>query len=187
MRPDQMMKVSMIKQAGFTLIEVLVSVLILSFGLLGIGGLMTFSLKANSSSYLKQQSVQAAYNIIDRMQSNKGAATAGSYNMNNLVTDSSTPTPPTAFSVDCSNGICTATQMATYDVSNWAANDVALELPNGCASVVVGAVDGNGNYPVTVTVQWDDSPAQKTLGSSTGPAALPAKPELSQFVSKTLL
>lgn len=51
-------------QTGFTLIELLVSVLILSFGLLGIGGMMGFSLKSNSSSYLKQQSVQSAYNAV---------------------------------------------------------------------------------------------------------------------------
>lgn len=173
-------------QTGFTLIELLVSVLILAFGLLGIGGMMGFTLKSNSSSYLKQQSVQSAYNIIDRMQSNKAAATGGSYNMNNLVTTSTTPVPPTAFTVDCSATTCTPAQLATYDISNWTTNDV-LKLPNGCASVVVGAVNANGNYTVTVTVQWDDSPAQ-VLGSATATSvAVPGSLLLSQFVTQTLL
>lgn len=173
-------------QAGFTLIELLVSVLILAFGLLGIGGMMGFTLKANSSSFLKQQSVQAAYNIIDRMQSNKVAAAGGSYNMSNLVTTSATPAPPTAFTVDCSSVACTPAQMAIYDISNWVTTDLALKLPNGCASVLVGTVNANGNYPVTVTVQWDDSPAQRNLGSSTA-TSVAGSPQLSQFVTQTLL
>jgi type IV pilus assembly protein PilV len=178
-------KTAKTSQSGFTLIELLVSVLILSFGLLGIGGMMGFTLKSNSSSYLKQLSVQSASNIIDRMRANSQAATGGSYNINNLVT-SGAPTPPSTAATDCSTATCTSAQMAAYDSWNWLVRDVAAQLPNGCASVTT-AVSGS-NTLVTVTVQWDDSVAQSNFGSAAAAsAAVAGHANLSRFVTQTLL
>jgi type IV pilus assembly protein PilV len=172
-------------QSGFTLVELLVSILILSFGLLAIGAMMGFTLKSNTSSYLKQLSVQSAYNIVDRMRANSQAATGGSYDVNNLVT-SGAPTIPAAPATDCSSATCTSAQMAAYDSWNWLARDVAAQLPNGCASVTT-AVAG-ANTLVTVTVQWDDSPAQNKLGSAApASAAVAGYANLSRFVTQTLL
>ena len=176
------------RQVGFTLIELLVSVLILSFGLLGIAGMLTLTLKSNGSSYFKQLSVQSAYNIIDRMRANSQMAIAGSYNVNNLVT-SGTPTIPTAPSTVCTSSACTPAQMAAYDTWYWLANSVA-QLPNGCASVTTAPASG-GNTLVTVTVQWDDSRANQVgqksaLGSATS-ASQTVSGNQSQFVTQTLL
>lgn len=172
-------------QAGFTLIEVLVSVLILSFGLLGIAGMMGLTLKSNNSSYLQQQSVQSAANIVDRIRANSAAAISGSYDVNNLVT-SGTPTAPSTPSPDCSTATCNPTQMAAYDSWNWLTKDVAAQLPNGCASVTTAA--SGSNTLVTVTVQWDDSPAQSQLGSATAAsAAVSGHANLSRFITQTLL
>lgn len=170
-------------QSGFTLVELLVSVLILAFGLLGIGGMLGFTLKSSSSSYLKQLSVQSAYNIIDRMRANSQTAIAGAYNVNNLVT-SGTPAIPAKPATDCSTATCTPTQLASYDSWYWLAKDVAAQLPAGCASVTTAAA--GSNTLVTVTVQWDDSPAQSKLGATTSSTAA-AHPNLARFVTQTLL
>jgi type IV pilus assembly protein PilV len=173
-------------QTGFTLIELLISVLILSFGLLGVGGMMALTLKSNSSSYVKQLSVQSAYNIIDRMRANNQAAIGGGYSASNLVTNGTTPVAPTVPAVDCSSAVCTPSQMATYDIWYWLVKDVAAQLPNGCASVVTTA--SGLNTLVTVTVQWDDSPAQSKLDSATAAAdVVTGKANLGRFVTKTML
>lgn len=172
-------------QAGFTLLELLVSVLILAFGLLGIGSMMGFALKANSSSYLKQQSIQSAYNIIDRMRANSQMATGGSYNVNNLVTSGS-PVIPAKPSPDCSAAACSPAEVAAYDSWYWLAQEVATQLPGGCASVTTAA--SGTNTLVTVTVQWDDSPAQNKLGSAAAAAAaVSGHANLSRFITQTLL
>ncbi|MEO7128181.1 MAG: type IV pilus modification protein PilV [Rhodoferax sp.] len=176
------------RQTGFTLLELLVSVLILSFGLLGIGGMMALTLKSNGSSYFKQLSVQTAYNVIDRMRANSQMAIAGSYNVNNLVTGG-VPTIPTAPSTDCTISTCTPAQMAAYDSWYWLASSVA-QLPSGCASVTTAPASG-GNTLVTVTVQWDDSRANQlgqksALGSATS-ASQTVSGNQSQFVTQTLL
>jgi len=167
-------------QTGFTLIELLVSIVILAFGLLGVGGMLAFTLKSNSSSYLKQLSVQSAYTMIDRMRANSAQAVSGAYSLTNLTTGTAPATPATL----CNAATCTPVQLAAYDYWDWQVNDVARQLPNGRASITT-AVSGNGTL-VTVTVQWDDRPAQSTLGSSTA-ASAPGSANLARFVTATLL
>lgn len=171
------------RQRGFTLVEILVSVLILAFGLLGIGAMLGLTLKSNSSSFLKQLAVQSAYNITERLRANRDMALAGHYNLNNLVT-SGTPLLPATPTPDCSATPCTPTELASYDRWDWLVHEVAARLPAGCASVT--AVAEASNLRVTVTLQWDDRPAQSLLGVSTS-AGVVGQAQLARLVSETLL
>src|SRR5580698_9232543 len=65
---------------GFTLLEVLVSLVVLSIGLLGIGKLMMFSSRANDSAYMRSQATALAYSILDDMRANEQDAINGLYN-----------------------------------------------------------------------------------------------------------
>src|ERR1700678_2054194 len=58
------------RERGFTLIEVMVSLVVLSIGLLGIGKLVLFSARANDSAYLRGQATEMAYEILDNMRGN---------------------------------------------------------------------------------------------------------------------
>src|ERR1700736_6078033 len=64
---------------GFTLVEVLVSLVILSIGLLGMAKLMLFSSRSNDSAYLRSQATALAYEILDYMRANRQQALAGTY------------------------------------------------------------------------------------------------------------
>jgi type IV pilus assembly protein PilV len=59
------------RQKGFTLLEVLVAMLVLSIGLLGLAGLMASSLRNNHSAYYRTQATWLAYDVIDRMRVNR--------------------------------------------------------------------------------------------------------------------
>jgi type IV pilus assembly protein PilV len=50
-------------QSGFTLIEVLVSALILYIGIVGVAGLQAMSLKNNQSAYMRSQATALAANL----------------------------------------------------------------------------------------------------------------------------
>ncbi len=67
------------RQSGSTLLEVLVAVVILAFGLLGLAGLQTTSVKSNHSAYLRSQASLLAYDMADRMRTTRSAAEAGRY------------------------------------------------------------------------------------------------------------
>ncbi|MBC7574139.1 MAG: type IV pilus modification protein PilV [Herminiimonas sp.] len=167
--------------AGFALIEVMVTFLILGVGMLGIAGMLLTAQKSNTSSYAKQQAVQSAYDIVERIRANRLSAINGSYNVNNLTTTGAASVPA-APSPDCGAASCTATQIVTYDLWYWLANDLA-QLPNGSGAITT-AVSG-ANTLLTITVQWDDAPAQSKLGGASQSAS--AQPNLARFSVQTLL
>lgn len=67
------------RQGGLSLLEVLVSVVILSIGLLGLAGLQATALKSGHSAYLRSQATILAYDILDQMRGNSIEAAAGQF------------------------------------------------------------------------------------------------------------
>lgn len=59
---------------GVTLIEVLISVLVLSIGLLGLAALQGFSLQAGQGAYHRTQATNLAYEITDFTRLNRSTA-----------------------------------------------------------------------------------------------------------------
>lgn len=121
------------KQHGFSMIEVLVTVLILAIGLLGLAGLQSTSLRSNHSAMLRSQATVLAYDIADRLRANRTAALNGNYD----VDLEETPT---------------GTSMVATDIIAWKDN-LAEMLPLGDGAI---ARDEDDNR-FTITVQWDDS------------------------------
>ena len=70
------------RQVGFSLVEVLVALLILSIGLLGLASLQMQSVQFNQSALYASQANFIAYEVMDRMQANAQEARDGDYNMN---------------------------------------------------------------------------------------------------------
>lgn len=125
---------------GFTFIEVLVAVVILSIGLIGLAGLQTLSMSANNSGLIRSQAVLGAEDILDRMRANRAAALATDYNIALTVA----PAGPTY------------TGMVLTDLSEWKTS-LAAWLAGGDGSVTV-----NGNI-VTIVVQWTESLGTDTI------------------------
>ena len=119
-------------QQGFSLLEVLIAIVVLSIGLLGLAGLQASSLRNNHSAYLRSQATFLATDIIDRMRANRLAALGGSYDI------AMNAAPPTGTSV------------VKTDLNQWL-TALANQLPAGD-----GAIARNGTL-FTVTIQWDDN------------------------------
>lgn len=121
---------------GFTLLEVLIALLVLSIGLLGLAALQTLGLKFNHESYQRTQAVYQAYDMIDRIRANPTARGSGSYNNVSLGST------PSIGGINCTTG-CNATQLATYDINAWNTANAAV-LNQGRGAVCLGAF-GAGN------------------------------------------
>jgi type IV pilus assembly protein PilV len=123
-------------QAGLSLIEVLIALLIVTVGLLGMAGLQAMSLKNNSSAYHRTQANALAYDILDAMRSNRDTAINGGYTLTFSGKDEQ---------CDPSN----SDTLAKNDLTNWCSSLWQL-LPSG-----VGAVNCASEV-CTATVRWND-------------------------------
>lgn len=144
------------QQAGFTLIEVLVSALILAIGLVGVAGLQAVSLKNNQSTFMRSQVTALAYDLADRMRANVPAANAGSYD------------PGVAALNGGCNSVsgCSRSELAAHDLAEWSAA-ISTYLPSGQGFVCVDSTPDDGTGPgdpqcdgtgsnFAVKIWWDD-------------------------------
>lgn len=134
------------KEAGFSLIEGLVALVIFSIGLLGMAGLHSTGMRINSESWQRARANNMAMDIIDRIRANRDEALANNSYLTDLTDAASSYTA-------CSN--CgSALAVANNDLRQWKST-IESQLPAGKAGI---AVVNSGPSPVyVVTVQWDES------------------------------
>jgi type IV pilus assembly protein PilV len=113
-------------QRGFTLLEILVAIVVLSIGLLGLAGLQAISLNNNQIAYYRSLASQQANDMAERMRANLAGVTAGSYD--NL--SATLPTNPSCISSGCT----TLANVAVTDHFQWLTNTAAI-LPGGAGTV----------------------------------------------------
>ena len=136
------------QQSGFTLLEVLITLLILAIGLLGLAGLQAIGLNQNLSAYHRSQATQAAYSIADRIRANQAASA-------NYRTALMAPIAA-AQKAACNTGAgCSAADMAENDLFEWNAA-LLNSLPNEVPAVDLGDITLNGTI-FTITINWDDN------------------------------
>ena len=138
-------------QRGVGLVEVMVAVAILAFGMLGIAALQATALRSSQSSLERSTVVMQTYAILDAMRANRDVALIGGYNMGNIN--------------------------AAYEVTSWACGRPdAGDLAANDRRLWIGATDEPGSLKATlgdsacvaircsddeclVALQWDDSRA----------------------------
>lgn len=153
--------------AGFTLIEVLVTVVVVSIGLLGLAGLQINGLRANVSSEARSKATLLASDIIERMRANPlGVANNDYANIDTTgIGCSAQPNPFCSNANAITAASCTPTEMASFDAWVWACGmptagnvrgGIANQLNQGTGSVVCTAPCAAGST-YTVTVNWNET------------------------------
>jgi type IV pilus assembly protein PilV len=120
------------------MIEVLVTMIIISLGLLGQAGLLALSSKANNTAFMRSQATLLAYDILERLRLNRSLAVSGDFNINYAPSGS-----------DPSDSI-TGVTVQYKELKDWKTNiEQALSAGDGKIDV-----DGIGN--VTITIRWSE-------------------------------
>jgi type IV pilus assembly protein PilV len=138
------MRLSVQTQKGNTLIEVLISVLIMSIGMLGIAGLQAFSMSNSHQASMRSQAVILARDMADRMRANRIAVRAAAPNNYGTVA----PVKNNCRPVYVANTVavpvaCTPTQLAADDVWDWRAR-ATQQLPSGEGEVCIDSTPDDG-------------------------------------------
>ncbi len=136
---------------GFTLLEVLVSLLILAIGVLGVAALQFQALRFNHDAYLRTQISINASDIIDQIRLNDANANAyvGNYTLPNAT------------------GACdlTIATNAANDLACWRQQLIQV-LPAGSEANITSAVTADGTQ-YTVDLIWTDRESQERTISYT--------------------
>lgn len=120
-------------QAGFGLIEVLIAVLVLSFGLIGLASLQMFAARNNQSALERSMIVVQTYSIVDAMRADRSNA------INHEAFEIGLDDAPSG------------TTFAQKALAEW-----RQQLINNLGPNATGSIDCDG--PVcTITIQWNDS------------------------------
>jgi type IV pilus assembly protein PilV len=148
------------KIRGFSLVEVLISIIILSFGLLGMVGLQAAALQANREARMQSAASGLARELAEMMRGNQlvGLAAAGS---NPYMADLSTPLTPTitSYCLKVSSTVpCAAADIATAQMTEWLSR-VDSELPGARIRVCLDSAPFNATTGVP---QWNCTTSAST-------------------------
>ena len=127
-------------QRGFSLVEVLIALIIMSVGMLGIAGLYVQSMQAGRTSLFRHHAVTLAGDVADRIRANPraGVAYAGIGADNNCV----------GAGIDCDS-----VEMASNDIFLWD-QQAAESLPNG--NILINFDDTVDPPSYSIAVGWDE-------------------------------
>jgi len=129
-------------QRGVGLIEVLIALLVLSFGMLGMAGLQMWSLKYNQSAMERGMAVVQTHTIADAMRADRAAALRDEFD---IGLEAAAPT---------------GNSFAQTSVRTWRQGMIAA-----LGSTATGSVECDGAV-CTIRIRWDD-----TRGTNTTPDA----------------
>jgi len=127
--------------SGFSLVEVLIALVIMSVGMLGIAGLYVQSMQAGRTSIFRHNAVTLASDVADRIRANPTAGIfyEGIGGNNNCV---------------LGNVDCNPSQMAANDIDLWK-DQADTMLPNGDVAITF---DDNVNPPTyEIAISWDEA------------------------------
>lgn len=138
---------------GFTLVESLVALVVMSVGMLGIAGLYVTGIKSGRSALLRTQAVNLASDIADRIRANRTALV--NYDMD---TYAGAPAEKGCVNPDVA-APCTAADLAEDDLARWQAAVLAAlpGRPTSTADVQFTDVAGTAADRYLVTVSWHEA------------------------------
>lgn len=159
-----MTQISFRATTGFTLLEVLIAIIVISIGLLGVARLQLTGMQYVTDSQFRTQASLLAQGMVDKIYANSVDLTvyqdilcngAASCTRNGVAVGTST----------CLTSECSSQELADRDVLNWA-SDIAVNMPSGrgwvCHGAIADAAAGTCNNAAgrddwTVTILWDEA------------------------------
>lgn len=147
---------------GFSLLEVLITILVVSFGLLGMAALIVSGARSNNVAHYRSIASKQTEDITDRMRANLAGVLAGSYDSLSASIPGNIP--------DCKTATCTEAQIAVYDHAQWNTANSTL-FPDGR-----GTVTGTLATGFEVNLMWTEKEMSSDDDTSSNcPGGTPSK------------
>lgn len=157
---------------GFSLIEVMVSVLIISLAILGTTGLLIKGVSNAKTSSLRSVAAMQASSLASAMYSNRifwanRTQALGFASENTTFTSVSSAIPVTATLADgCNAAECTPAQLAAADVNAWV-HSIASALPGAKSDVSCPQVADDVAHNCLIRITWIEKFIDTSTSAST--------------------
>ncbi|MEE9333390.1 MAG: type IV pilus modification protein PilV [Granulosicoccaceae bacterium] len=143
-------------QQGVGLIEILITVVLLSIGFLAAAQMQIQGMRFSQSAYFQSQAYFLTSDMIDRMRANLDGIEAGYYD--NLVTSASLSSP------GCEDSACSPNQLAQQDLFDWSAKLYSMQgdsnfvptLPSSDPVSATGTITPLGDNIYQVRMTWSE-------------------------------
>jgi type IV pilus assembly protein PilV len=147
-------------QRGFSLVEVMVAMVVMSIGLLGIAKMQAAALSNTAIASTRSLAAIEASSLAASMHANRGywssPAVAGSISL-----QGATVAPNVAPLDDCAAKTCTPASLAQYDLQQWTTAALQVLPPDYLAKITCFPTDTPPNC--TIQIQW----AEKSVAANT--------------------
>jgi len=127
-------------QYGFSLIEAMVAIVVMSLGILGILGVQLRTLADNQTGVRRAQAVRLIEDLSERIKGNPDAIGNASAYVSSWDATLSTPTDDCSIATGFPGTSCTPPQLAAYDIDRWI-RSVRAALPLGDAATFISPSD----------------------------------------------
>jgi type IV pilus assembly protein PilV len=165
----------MIRDRGYSLLEVLVALVVISIGLLGVAAMQAAALSGTHTSQTESLVAIQAQSLADAMLSNAAfwAGTSAPASVSVAPAGSSvtvTGDDTLAGTATCVDTVCTAPSLAAYDFQTWAQNYFEA-VPNATLATVKCNMPTAGPEICTIQLEWTQKASTAINGAGAGPAA----------------
>jgi len=168
--------------SGFSLVEVLVSMIVIAVGLLGIAKMQSLALSSTGVASLRSIAALEASALAATMHADRGYWAQNAAALNVTINGTTiTPAAPFGAAVNCLSGgadaPCTPTKMAAYDVQQWA-NDVGGAngvLPGPVTQIACSGLTATAPVSCTIQIVWGENAVavnQQGTAASGGAASI---------------
>jgi type IV pilus assembly protein PilV len=124
------------KNYGFSLLEVLISLVILSVGMMGLAGLKVVAIKGTNEAHFRHEASLLIMDMADRIRANPAGVDNGSYEAHGGISIATDKSPSTM----CNNNACDPDELATYDMYSVALN-LSRTVPGSSVSITCPSND----------------------------------------------
>ncbi|MGQ0618551.1 MAG: type IV pilus modification protein PilV [Panacagrimonas sp.] len=149
---------------GFTLLEVLIAIVVISIGMLGVAGLQLAAVRSNTQSYERSQATALAYEMADKLRANRIAASEGAFNLEPFEEKTART---------CIGEVCDKDDIAAFELERWVQR-INLVLPEAATAsitqVCVTDIPCLERATYTIRVMWNES-RESDAGDASCPRA----------------
>jgi type IV pilus assembly protein PilV len=142
-------------QKGFSMLEILITLVIIAIAMLGTAGLQLNAMRLNKGSQFRTQAIFMASDLAERMEANRSAAVLGTYEI-------ALTSAVAAAGTDCSAASCNAAALAAWDISQWG-QSISNLLPQASWSITQTTPGNPSTY--SIVINWIDRSDTKAVSS----------------------